>query len=77
MNSRPYFLKSKTLPLSHKQLLIYKWNQIITILQPGTVRRKARFWVRVRTGQGLGLVVEQNGWQINPVKFFEESKKMG
>ena len=77
MNSRPYNLKSKTLPLSHEQLLIYKWNQIITILQPGTVRRKARFWVRVRTAQGLGLVVEQNGWQINPVKFFEDSKNMG
>ena len=77
MNSRPYFLKSKTLPLSHELLLIYKRNQIICFLQPGTVGRKARFWVRVRTGQGLGLVVEQNGWQINPVKFFEESKKMG
>ena len=35
---------------------------------------KTRFKVRVRTGQGLGLVVEQNGWQLNPVKFFEESK---
>ena len=33
--------------------------------------------VRVKTGQGFGLVVEQNGWHINPVKFIEESKKMG
>ena len=38
---------------------------------------RIRFSVRVRTGQELGLVVEQNGGQINPVKFFEDSKKMG
>ena len=33
--------------------------------------------VRVRTGQGLKLVVEQYRGQINPIKFFEDSKKMG
>ena len=33
--------------------------------------------VRVRTGQGLKLVVEQYGGQIIPVKFFEDFKKMG
>ena len=31
--------------------------------------------VRVRTGQGLKLVVEQYRGQINPIKFFEDSKK--
>ena len=31
--------------------------------------------VRVRTGQGLKLVVEQYRGQINPVNFFEDSKK--
>ena len=40
----------------------------------GLGRRKAGSVVSVRTGQRLGLVIEQNGWQINPVKFFEESK---
>ena len=33
--------------------------------------------VRVRTGQGLKLVIEQYRGQKNPVKFFEDSKKMG
>ena len=38
---------------------------------------RIRFSVKIRTGQGLKLVVEQNGEQINLVKFFEDSKKMG
>ena len=33
--------------------------------------------LRLGLGQGLGLVVEQNGGQINPVKFFEDFKKVG
>ena len=41
------------------------------------VRIRFSVGVRVRTGQGLKLVVEQYGGQINPVKFFEDSKKMG
>ena len=33
--------------------------------------------LRLGLGQGLGLVVEQNEGQINPVKFFEDPKKVG
>ena len=33
--------------------------------------------VRVRTRQGLKLVIEQYRGQINPIKFFEDFKKMG
>ena len=49
------------------------WEELEVRL--GSGRRKAGSGVRVRTEQGL--VVEQNGWQINPVKFYEEAKKMG
>ena len=41
------------------------------------VRIRFSVGVRIRRGQGLKLVIEQYGGQINPVKFFEDSKKMG
>ena len=41
------------------------------------VRIRFSVWVRVRTGQGLKLVVEQYRGQINPIKFFEDFKEMG
>ena len=40
------------------------------------VRIRLSVGVRVRTGQGLTLVVEQYRGQINPIKFFEDSKKV-
>ena len=43
----------------------------------GSGRHETGFGVRVRTRQGLGLVVEKNGWHINPVNFFEVFKKIG